>query len=110
MELEAYLRKIEEIRRRFIGRLEATIGRLKVLSENQDRESLTEIRRSLHELAGTAPTLGLDDIGARARQIETIVAEALATSRLLDDTETERLRAGIQDLADHAQKAREALT
>jgi len=104
----AYLNRIAEVRRRFLLRLDEPMAALnEALSLPRGKDPMTRMRGILHEWAGTAPTLGLETFGAEARDLESVIANALASGRPLSDTEVEQLRAGFARLAAHADQARE---
>lgn len=108
MDQDAYQKRIAEIRQRFVERLDGPLATLKeTLSGPCDNDGLIRMRAILHEWAGTAPTLGLHAFGAQARDLESVIADALASGRCLGETEVGRLTAGFEELAAQAEEARE---
>ncbi|GLK81064.1 Hpt domain-containing protein [Methylopila turkensis] len=83
---------LEAVRARFVAGLDARTGALVELAraarEHQPPGSdlaRADLLRGLHSIAGSAPTVGLRDLGARARALEALVASAERDGGLVPD-------------------------
>lgn len=66
----ALQRVAERFKSQLPKRLEALSDQAKSLTGLEAEETLIVMERALHDLAGTAPTLGFTDLGRIAREIE----------------------------------------
>ncbi|MFD1701813.1 Hpt domain-containing protein [Methylopila henanensis] len=83
---------LDAVRARFVAGLEARTGALAELAlAARERRSpgpdlaRADLLRGLHSIAGSAPTVGLRDLGARARVLEAMVAAAERDGRGVPD-------------------------
>lgn len=88
------------IRSRFVDKL---AHRTALLSEQIGSNSLPDefaarLRNEMHEICGTGSTLGLSEVGDRARSLETIARGALEQDRPLSDAELSEIREGLSTL------------
>jgi chemotaxis protein histidine kinase CheA len=111
MTLEAYHAQMAAIRDRFAGRVGPLVADLRVVLARiqqgaQNVEDMNVLHRGLHDLSGTAPSVGFAEIGAEARQLELIVAAAIKDGRAPSADDVRTLSDGmksLQALADIAQ-------
>lgn len=104
MTLDAYHAQLAEIRGRFAARIAMRVARLREIQGDlaQADAARDEMHRTLHDMAGTAPSLGFEALGAEARRLEMIVAGALKPSRLLNAGELTDIDNGLRRLAEQA--------
>ena len=98
--------RLAAVRRRFLegfsGRRSELIGLLEIAATGEGdaaAAALDDLRRGLHSLAGSAPTLGLTEIGAWARALEARLADGPRTDGRLDGAAARRLQTDIATFA-----------
>lgn len=84
---------VEAVRTRFLARFDDRLAELESLAAAAaagDEDARVALQRGLHTIAGTAPTLGLHDLGAQARELEETIGrgEALERDELRDRLRT----------------------
>lgn len=104
MALDAYHAQIAEIRARFARRFLPRVTELKdalrhLAADEQAGEARDALHRALHDIGGTAPSLGFAAIGDEARRLELLLAGAAKQSRALTSGEIAELARGLNVLA-----------
>lgn len=89
---------LERIRARFLEMLDERLTEMERLSKDPSRESLLASQLILHKIAGSAGTLGLADLGERARICENQIISHL-------DSGAPRLRRVYRSLGRFAAEA-----
>jgi len=74
----------------------------KALGDESSAESLADLRRHVHKLAGSAATFGHHDIAAQAKQLEQRLDKVIADERLPDESELETIRTLVSELSETA--------
>jgi CheY-like chemotaxis protein len=98
-----YAEPIEALHRNFVAglpqRLSAIETALEALrSPGPDAEKLATLRRLVHSLAGAAGTFGLDRVGERAKQIESLIDERAGAGQFPDKGRLDRISALVCEL------------
>lgn len=94
---------LERIRARFLDMLVDRLTEIETLCEEPSTDSLRQSQQILHKIAGSAGTLGLQDLGETARVCETRIIEFLDTGNM-------ELSQVYQSLGDFAEIAEDLLT
>lgn len=107
MTLDAYHTQLAEIRGRFAARIAARVARLRDIQGDlaDDPAARDEMHRTLHDIAGTAPSLGFEALGAEARRLEMIVAGADKPARPFTAGELTDIDNGLCQLVEQADSA-----
>jgi HPt (histidine-containing phosphotransfer) domain-containing protein len=111
MTLDAYHAQMAAIRDRFAGRVGVRVADMRAMLARiqqgaQNLEDMNDLHRGLHDLAGTAPSVGFAEIGAEARELETIIVAAIKGGGTPSAEDMRQLSDGttkLQALADAAQ-------
>ena len=104
MAVDQFAERLAKIRTRFAanlpGKLDSIDDALPQISGEGPAvvEALTTAHRSVHELCGTAPTVGFIVTGQAARSVEQILIKSLRAKRGLTDTEIVSVRQELDAL------------
>ncbi|WP_050523583.1 Hpt domain-containing protein [Pseudorhodobacter wandonensis] len=106
-ELDTFQAGLMRIRQRFLQSLDTHSDGISRLSKalgkpDTDQETCAEIRTIAHRLHGTAKTVGFDEIGTKAANLEICVSQALSATAVPDVNKVRRL---LEDLSDEIEVA-----
>ncbi|HEU0070514.1 MAG TPA: Hpt domain-containing protein [Alphaproteobacteria bacterium] len=106
MTLDAYHAQLAEIRGRFAARIAERVARLREIEGGlaHDDAARDEMHRTLHDIAGTAPSLGFEALGAEARRVEMMIAGAIKPARSFTADELAEIDSGLRLLAREAEQ------
>ena len=91
----AYQKGLDAARNRFKTRLTERLNRFRGLVAGNTGAEIADMRRLLHDLAGTAPSLGYPEIGSLARELEHKLESAVQAHRPLNGDELADLAPGF---------------
>ncbi|PEQ10492.1 hypothetical protein B2G71_21940 [Novosphingobium sp. PC22D] len=101
---------LARIAERFSARLPARLDEMDTaaaaVAAGNETGALAELERILHDLAGTAPVLGYDELGALARSGEDMVVCIRVSATRPADESIEKLRAHLRRLRHVAKQER----
>ena len=100
---------LQRVAQRFAVRLPARLDELEAeasaLSSESPAEEFTNLERALHDLAGTAPTLGYAELGQAARDAEHHVEKVRLEDGPRDAGRLESLAASVRALRETVREA-----
>lgn len=111
MSLDEYHAQMAAIRARFAARVGPAVADLRarlarIEAGTQEPHDIRDLHRGLHDLSGTAPSVGFAEIGEEARRLELMVAAAATAGMALTADSLRALSDGLRRLqtcADAAQ-------